>query len=154
MRPDAFLFRMRRRFLLWFTFIVEVLDDVLHDDRDSAVGGIERGVRFPKALVGEAANLSDLIGANSIGLHDAAGSVGAVRGEFPIAVGGRWGIGLRICVPLNGQLVGKAAELLSKVMSSSAPSELSLALPLLKKVPLADSESSMRRPSAVTVMSI
>jgi hypothetical protein len=92
---------MRLRFLLWLTFIVTVLDDVLNHDGHAPAGRVERGVWLPEALVGEAANLSDLIGANSIGLHDAAGCVGAVGGKFPIAVGGRWGIWLRIGVVLR-----------------------------------------------------
>lgn len=94
--------------------IVIILYDVLHNDGDAPVSRVERGVWFPETLVGEAANLSDLIGVDSIGLHDAACGIGGVGGEFSIAVGGRWGVRLRIGVPLNGQLVGKAAELLSK----------------------------------------
>jgi len=94
--------------------IVIILDDVLNDDGYAPVGRVERGVGFPETLVGEAANLSDLIGVDPIGLHDAACGIGAVGGEFPIAVGGRRSIGLRIGVRLNGQLVGKAAEFLSK----------------------------------------
>ena len=113
-RPSAALFRVRLRSPLWLTFFVGVLDDVLDDDGDAPVGRVERGVWLPEALVGEAANLRDLIGTNSVGLDDAAGRVGAVGGKFPIAVGGRWGIRLRIGVALNGQLVGKAAELLSE----------------------------------------
>jgi len=144
---------MSLRFLLWLTF-VGVLGDVLNDDGDAPIGRVQRGVWFPKALVGEAANLSDLIGANSMGLHDAACGIGAVRGEFPIAVGSRWRIGLRIGVALNGQLVGKAAELLSKGDEQFRAIGIELGTAAVEKVPLADSESSMRRPSAVTVMSI
>ena len=54
----------------------------------------------------------------------------------------------------DGELVGKFAEFLRKGDQQFAPSPLSLALPLSKNVPLADSESSMRRPSAVTVISM
>jgi hypothetical protein len=94
--------------------IVIVPYDVLHDDRDAAVSGIQRSIGVAKTLVGEAADLGDLIGANSMGLHDAACSVGAIGGELPIAVGGRWGIRLRIGVSLDGKLVGEAAEFLGQ----------------------------------------
>jgi hypothetical protein len=38
-----------------------VFQDVSHADRDAAVGGIERILGLAQALVGKAANLSDLI---------------------------------------------------------------------------------------------
>jgi hypothetical protein len=68
--------------------VIVVFYDVLHDQRDAAVGRVERGIGLAESLVGKAADLGDLVGADSIGLHDAAGGVGAVGGEFPVAVGG------------------------------------------------------------------
>ena len=69
-------------------FVVVIFHDVLHDERDAAIGGVERGIGLAETLVGKAADLRDLVGANSVGLHDAAGGVGAIGGEFPVAVGG------------------------------------------------------------------
>ena len=62
--------------------------------------------RFAQALVGEAADLRDLVGANAVGLHDAAGGVGAVPGELPVAVGRGRSVGLGVGVAFDGELLG------------------------------------------------
>jgi hypothetical protein len=49
-------------------------------------------------------------------------------------------------------LLGRLPNSCPCVMSIALPSPFTRALPLSKKVPLADSESSMRRPSVVTVI--
>src|ERR1039458_1054257 len=110
---DGFLLRGCRFAALDFLFaggrsgivvVIIIFYDVLHDQRDAAVGRVERGVGLAETLVGKAADLSDLVGAHSIGLHDAAGRVGAGGGKVPVAVPRR---------PrgLAETLVGKAADL-------------------------------------------
>src|SRR5437899_2487102 len=79
---------------------------VLHDQGDAAVGGIERGVPFAEPLIGKAADLGDLIKADALGLHEAAGGVGAIRGKLPVGVGSALGVGLGVGVPFDGDFVG------------------------------------------------
>ena len=67
-------------------FIVTVFDDVLHDERNTAVGWIKRRFGFAQLLVSEAADLRDLVGPDSATLHQPASGVGAVGREFPVAV--------------------------------------------------------------------
>src|SRR5208282_2993355 len=55
--PWLFLFTSGGRLGI---FLVAAFYDVLHDQRDAAVGGIEGIVRLTKTLIGEAANLGDL----------------------------------------------------------------------------------------------
>ena len=52
--------------------------EVLDDDGDAAVGGVVGLVGEAEALIGEAADLGDLVGADAVIHHDAAGGVGAV----------------------------------------------------------------------------
>src|ERR1019366_136225 len=119
---DGFLLRGCRFAALDFLFaggrsgivvVIIIFYDVLHDQRDAAVGRVERGVGLAETLVGKAADLSDLVGAHSIGLHDAAGRVGAVGGKFPVAVGGG-GVGLGIGVAFDGEFVGEFAQFLGE----------------------------------------
>src|ERR1039458_5421277 len=119
---DGFLLRGCRFAALDFLFaggrsgivvVIIIFYDVLHDQRDAAVGRVERGVGLAETLVGKAADLSDLVGAHSIGLHDAAGPVGAVGGKFPVAVGGG-GVGLGIGVAFDGEFVGEFAQFLGE----------------------------------------
>ena len=129
--------------------------DVLHDDRDAAVGSIERDRFVAQALVRETAHLRDLIGAQPRLLHQAASGVGAVGGKFPVAV---------VCSLRNRASrrcglrpkcdLGTLPEFRGQKVSISLPLWLSAELPLSKNVPFSDSSNSMRRPSAVTVISI
>ena len=90
---DLFFVRRGRASL----FVVIIFLDVLHDERDAPVGRVERRFRLAESLIGEAADLNDLVGANTIGLHDAASGVGAIGREFPVSIsgGGSIGYGLR-----------------------------------------------------------
>ena len=96
-------------------FIVGVFLDVLHDQRDAAVGWIKRGGGLAQSLIGEPANLNDLIGANAIGLHNAAGGIGAIGREFPVSVSSRRGVRLRIGVAFDREFVGQAAHFLGQL---------------------------------------
>jgi hypothetical protein len=67
---------------LGFAFLFGLLYgalEMLHDDGDAAIGRVAGVVAFPETLVGEAADLGDLIATDAVGLHDAAGRVGTVR---------------------------------------------------------------------------
>src|SRR5579863_115122 len=61
-------------------FLITVFHDVLHDERDTTVGWVERGVRLAQTLVGKSADLRHLAGPDSVGLHNASGRVGAIGG--------------------------------------------------------------------------
>lgn len=136
------------------TFFVAIFQNVLDDKRNPAIGGIKRRVWLAQSLIGEAPYLRDLIGANTAGLHDTARSIGAVRGKLPVAVRGRRRVGLGVGVALDGKLVGQLTQFLCKSGEQFLAIGVQLPLPLSKKVPLADSESSMRKPSLVTVISM
>src|SRR5690349_17377821 len=97
-----FLVRRCRAGLL----VVTVFLDVLHDERDAAVGRVERCFRLAEPLIGEAADLNDLVGAHSIGLHDAASGIGAIGREFPVSISRRRSIGLGIGMAFDGEFVG------------------------------------------------
>ena len=64
-------------------------------------------------LVGKSADLRNLVRPDSIGLHHAAGGVGAVGREFPIPVGGG-GVWLRIGMTFDGEFIGKGPKLLGE----------------------------------------
>jgi hypothetical protein len=66
------LSRRRRDVIGGFRF------QVLHNERDSAVGRIGSVVLVAQMLIGKASHLFDLVFANPSGTHDAPGSVGAV----------------------------------------------------------------------------
>jgi hypothetical protein len=51
---------------------------ILDDERDSTVGGVELVLFFAEALIGESTDLRDLIVPNSMSLHQAPGGIGAV----------------------------------------------------------------------------
>src|SRR5579883_786329 len=79
--------------------------EILDDERDASIRRIE-GVRFfSEALIGETANLGDLVQPNAAGLHEAASGVGTIGG-LPIGVGGAFGVGLGISVAFDGNFVG------------------------------------------------
>jgi hypothetical protein len=54
----------------------------MHDDGDAAVGRIKRIINFQETLISKAADLRPLVGPDSIGLHEAAGGMGAVGGKL------------------------------------------------------------------------
>ena len=86
-----------------------VMGDVLHDDADAAVGGIEGIVGGAEVLIGKSADLDDLVGCQATLFHQAAGGVGAVSGELPIAVIAGAGVGLGIGVAFDRHFVGQLA---------------------------------------------
>lgn len=55
-----------------------VFGQILDNQRDATVGWIERVAGFLQVLVGETANLRDLILPDAMSLHEAAGGIGAV----------------------------------------------------------------------------
>jgi len=67
----------------------------------------------------------------------------------PVCISGGRRIRLGVRVPFDRHMIRQLAQLLRQ-----GPSPLIFALPLSKNVPVADSVSSMRRPSFVTVMSM
>ena len=93
---------------------VVVFYDVLHDERDAAVGGVEWIVEFAETLIGKSADLGDLVRPDAVGLHEAAGGVGAVAGEFPVTVAAGGGIGFGIGVAFDRKRVGQLAEFLGE----------------------------------------
>lgn len=73
---------------------------------------VERGVGLAEALVGKTTDLRHLVCPDSIALHDPASRIGALGGEFPVAVGGGRSVRLGIGVAFSRELVGEVAELL------------------------------------------
>src|SRR5258708_33324159 len=59
---------------------------VLHDQRDSAVRGIQRIILLPQALIGKPPHLCDLLFTNAVSLHQPPRAVGALRRQLPIPV--------------------------------------------------------------------
>src|SRR5579872_5309924 len=108
---DLFFTGRRRTGLL----VLIIFLDVLHDERDVSVGRIERRFRLAESLIGEAADLNDLVGAHSIGLHDAASGIGAIGREFPVPISSRRSIGLGIGMAFDGEFVGQTADFLCEL---------------------------------------
>src|ERR1051326_4750530 len=101
--------RSRAGFLVVIGFL-----DVLHDQRRGAIGGVEWSIGLAQPLVGKAADLDDLVGAHSIGLHDASGGIGAIGREFPVTVAVGRRVRLGIGVPFDGEFVGQTADFLGE----------------------------------------
>ncbi len=87
---------------------------VFHENGDSAIRGVVGVGLDAEHLVGITTNLSDLIGADAILLHEAAGGVGAVGGKLPVGVLGSRGILRGIGVPFDEQMIGESFELAGK----------------------------------------
>src|SRR5271170_2600354 len=95
----------------WFrVFVVGACSEVLDDERNATVGGVEWIVGFAEMLIGESADLGDLVRPDAAGLHEAAGGVGAVGGEFPVAVVAEGGIGFGVGVAFDEERIGQFAE--------------------------------------------
>src|SRR5271155_1228263 len=90
--------------------LVSVCSEVLHDEGNAAVGGVERIVEFAEMLIGESADLGDLVRPDAAGLHETAGSVGAVGGEFPVTVVAEGAIGFGVGVAFDEKRVGQRAD--------------------------------------------
>lgn len=67
-----------------------LIHDVLHDNGNAPVSRIERSIWFAKPLIGEAADLDNLIGMNAVRLHNSARRIGAVgrESQFPYVAEG------------------------------------------------------------------
>jgi hypothetical protein len=52
------------------------------DDGDAALGRIARIINFSETLISKTADLRPLVGPDSVGLHEAAGGMGAVGGKL------------------------------------------------------------------------
>jgi hypothetical protein len=136
------------------SFLPVLFIPILNDQRDAAVGRIEGTARFAQKLVGEAPYLRNLLRAKTVLLHQPARRVGAVSRKFPVAIVSFAAIGLGICVSFNRNLVGNLSQLGSQEASNFRPFSFGVGFPRSKRVPVADSSSSIRSPSAVTLISI
>ena len=58
----------------------------MHNDGDTPVGRVVRGIGLAKMLVGVTPNLCHLVRTQTILLHEPAGIVGAIYGKLPVSV--------------------------------------------------------------------
>src|SRR5580698_6842743 len=86
--------------------------DVLDDQRDSPVRGIQRILRNSKPLVSVASDLGNLVISHTALLHETAGGIGAVGGEFPISIGCTARVGFGISVALHRDFIWQFAQFL------------------------------------------
>jgi len=88
------------------------LGDVLLDERDAPVGGVEWVRKLAQSLIGEASNLRNRFRTKAITLHKPARGVSAAGGEFPVAVVAgfceRFGVG----VALDGDFIRQITQFL------------------------------------------
>ena len=75
--------------------------DVLNDDRDPPVAGIERLLGIAQVTVGITTHLRNLFWTYPLDLYQASGRVCAVRRQFPVAIRLRIGIGPGVSVAFN-----------------------------------------------------
>ncbi len=92
---------------------------VFHHDGDAPVGSAVRIFRIAQVLVGVAAHLGDLGGAEPVGLHQPSGGVGAVHRKLPVRVAVVGLIRARIGVAFDEQLVLHLAELARRACPAS-----------------------------------
>lgn len=68
----------------WLFFFI--LDDVLHDQGNTAVRRFQGIAGNAQSLIGVASHLRNLVGTQSGSLHESSCGICAVRGEFPVSV--------------------------------------------------------------------
>ena len=59
---------------------------ILNDQRNPPVGAIRRICLVSETLIGETADLRDLIGAQAFFLHETARAIGPISREFPVRI--------------------------------------------------------------------
>src|SRR5580658_9459883 len=100
------LFFLRLFFLRFFRFLFQIL----HDHGNATIGCVEWCSGRAQHLIGIASHLRNLVGLQPVVLHQPAGSVGAVGGQFPIAIFAASRVGFGIGVAFNREMVRELAE--------------------------------------------
>ena len=113
-----------------------------------------RGVRVAQALVGKSTNLADLVGANAVRLHHPPRCIGAIGGEFPVAVSRGRRIRLRIRVAFNRELVGKFPKFLRQRDQELRSAGFQFGAAAVKKCSAGGFGELDAKPSVVTVISM
>jgi hypothetical protein len=88
------------------------LRSIADDDGDAAVRRMERVTKDAELAIGKARTLRDVSDPMACMLHKPACGIGAIRGELPVAITVRSGIGARVGVAFDGDEVWHLGELM------------------------------------------
>ena len=94
-------------------------NNVLNDESNATVRGLERIFGVAQFLVRITANLGNLVGAKAMLLHQAPGGIGAIGREFPVGIDRRSRIRFRVGVAFDRDFVRVSGRVLRPAWPAS-----------------------------------